>query len=248
MSASRLDWFRPRFRHVAIGVAFLALVAGILVPLTRILGRLGLLSPQLLLLVAAPWLLGLLVLLIERRSPVKFWAAPLLVAVGAVPLVLWLNSVVMQGWTHRPSVPALLATLLTNIAFIGGLTVFLRDMCPRNCPECRTRSMIPLRGFLGSERRTRRTFWCGSCGAAYWRTMAGEWKKERRRTWVDLAPIASSAGAGKDGSHFDTGSRVIAPVVRMGGKHTVPVSGAPRQGDRSEVAMVANSRQKQPGG
>jgi hypothetical protein len=235
------DWLRLRSRHLVILVVFLAVFVGLLVPLARIMGRLGLLSPGLLLLIGAPWLLGLLVLLIEGKSPVNFWAAPLLVSLSAPALVLWFNSMVVSGWPHTPSVSILLATLLINIALIGQLTVFLRNMCPRCCPGCRTRSMIPLRKFWGAERRTRGTFWCTSCGTAYWRTMTGEWKKERRRVWSDLSKLAASSTSLKDNKHkhFDTELRVVAPVVRTCGKAKVRPPGAPGASDSAEMATVS---------
>jgi hypothetical protein len=223
-------------------VVLLAVFAGLLVPVARIMGRLGLLSPGLLLLIGTPWLLGLLVWLIERKSPVKFWAAPLLVSLSAPALALWFNSMVVSGWPRMPSVPLLLATLFLNTALIGQFTVFLRNMCPRPCPGCRSQSLIPLRNFWGAERRTRRTFWCTSCGTAYWRTMGGQWKKERRRVWNDLSKLklAASTASHKDKPQksFATDLRVVAPVVRTCGKPRVRTPGAPPASDSAEMATV----------
>jgi hypothetical protein len=230
--------FRLRCRHLVILVTFLALLVGILMPLARAMGRLGWLSPRLVLFIAAPWLLGLLVLLIERKSPVKFWAAPLLVSLSAPALVLWFNSVVVLGSTRVPSLSTLLALLCINTVLIGRFTVYLRDMCPRCCPDCRTRSMIPLRKLLGAEPRTPHTFWCGSCGGTYWRTMTGEWRKERRRTWVDVAKPSFSPRAGEEHRLFESGSRVIAPVIRTCSKTKLRPPGAPVARDRAEMATV----------
>jgi hypothetical protein len=230
--------FRLRSRHAVILVVFLAVVAGILVPVARVIGRLEWLSPWLLLFVAAPWLLGLLVLLIERKSPVKFWAAPLMVSLSAPALLLWLNSALVQGWIRMPSVSTLLAMLLINVLLIARFTFFLRDMCPRCCPECDTRSMIPLRSLWGANRRTRTTFYCTSCGVQYWRTIAGVWKEERRRTWVDLSRLAASSRVNKESKPFDTGARGIAPVIRNGGRPGVPPAGTAATSDSAEMATV----------
>jgi hypothetical protein len=241
MIAFRPPGFRVRSRHLVILVVFLAVVVGVLVPLARFMGRLGLLSPQLLFLVAAPWLLGLLVLLIERKSPVKFWAAPLLVSLSAPALVLWLNSVVVLGWAQTPSVPALLATLLINVVLIGRFSAFLRDMSPRCCPGCRYHSMIPLRSFWRADPRTRKTFWCTSCGTAYWRTMKGEWKKERRRTWADLPMLADSCTAGRESKPFDTHARGIAPMIHSRRKSQLLGPDAPAGDDPAEMAAVLDA-------
>jgi hypothetical protein len=230
--------FRLRSRHLAIMVTFLAILVGILMPLAPVLGRLGLLSPRLVLFIAAPWVLGLLVLLIERKSPVKFWAAPLLVSLSAPALVLWLNSVVVLGSNRMPSGSALLALLFVNTVLIGRFTLYLRDMCPRCCPDCQTRSMIPLRKLLGAEPRLRNTFWCGSCGGTYWRAMTGEWRKERRQTWVDVAKPSFSATAGEEHRRFESDSRVIAPVIRTCGKPKVRRPGAPSNLARDTAELV----------
>jgi hypothetical protein len=179
----------PRARHPATLAVFFALFIGILVPIARALEALRVFSPQLLLLVIAPWVLGLLVLLLERSSPVKFWAAPLLLSLSAPALVLWLNSLIVLGWTQMPSPGTLIVTLLVNVLLIGRFTLFLHDMCPNCCPDCHKRSMIPLRKFWGPESRTRSTRWCSSCGALYWRTIVGELKKEQRQTWLDRPDV-----------------------------------------------------------
>src|SRR5262249_7995757 len=105
---------RPRSNSPAILALGFALFIGILVPVARALERWGVISPQLLLLVVAPWVLGALVLLMERSSPVKFWAAPLLLSLSAPALVLWLNSMVVLGWSQMPSSGTLIVTLLIN--------------------------------------------------------------------------------------------------------------------------------------
>jgi hypothetical protein len=239
MVAVPLDSLRVRWRHLAILIVFLVIAVAVRVPATGLMDRLGLISPGLLLLVAAPWLLGLLVLLMERKSPFKFWAAPLLLSLSAPAFVLWLNSVIMLGWPHMPSAPTLLGTLWINIMLIGWFTVFLRRMRPRCCPECRTRSMIPLRRLLGADPRTPNTFWCASCGTSYWRTMIGEWKKERRQTWLDVMNATVSPAAARNCVRFDSESRSIAPVVRSCGRFQVQSLGSPLASDSAEMATVA---------
>jgi hypothetical protein len=133
----------PHPRHVSIlGVAF-ALFIATLVPVARALAGPRVINPQLLLLVVAPWVLGLLVLMLERSSPVKFWAAPLLLSLSTPALLLWLNSLVVLGWTQMPPPAALSAILLVNVLLIGRFTVFLRDMCPNHCPDCGNLAMLP---------------------------------------------------------------------------------------------------------
>jgi hypothetical protein len=169
-------------------------------------------NPTLLTLVASPWILWVLIQVLERKTPMKFWAAPLLLSLMAPALAIGHNWFVLQSWWRMEGSPPLLWTLLINIVLIGSFTFYLREMCPRRCPECENRTMIPLRNFWGPEARTRNTRWCASCGALYWKATGGEWKKERRRTWLDI-PWKEAAGCRNDQPPFDTDARVIAPII-----------------------------------
>ena len=213
MTSSPHTVFPPRIRQVAVVVLCFALVAGVSMTVARALGANGMRIAPLLFLVGAPWLLGGLVLRFGRRSPVTFWAAPLLVSLLAPALVIWHDLSVVQSWAHTHGVAARLVTLGINVVLIGGFTLYVRNMFPRCCPECHNWTMIPLRNSWGAESRSLNTRFCAFCGVVYWRTSKGELKKERRRTWLDLTMQDPVPGAGKDQPLFDTESRNISPVV-----------------------------------
>jgi hypothetical protein len=180
------DELRLTLRRQSILVASFALITGVLVPVVSRMGSSGIVNPTLMLLLLTPWVLGMLVLVFDRRGPVKYWAAPLLVSLIAPALIICLNWRVVQTWIVYRTIPGVIPTLVVNFCLIAAFMRFLTRMSPRRCPKCGRWTLIPLRSFRGVEARTANTRWCGSCGAKYWRTDKGEdWKVERRRTWID---------------------------------------------------------------
>jgi hypothetical protein len=218
------DGFRFHLRHLAILAIFFSVLLGIFTPLARRLGAYGLLNPPLLLVLASPWLLGVLVLLLERRSPVKFWAAPLLLSLMAPALAVGHDWLVLDSWHRLQIAPNLFVTLGLNIGLIGSFTLFVTKMFPSRCPDCRGLTMIPLRGFWGPSLRTPTTRWCASCGAMYWKTSQGDWKREQRRTWLDLARNGSPHREQARRERFDKDARAFSPLLTHG---RVTLTGAP---------------------
>jgi hypothetical protein len=246
---------RFHVRHLIILVVFFALFLGILTPVARNLGTRGLVNPRLLLLVGAPWLLGTLILVLGRKGPMKYWASPILLSLMAPALAICHDWLVVESWLGMRILPNLFVTFAINVGLIGAFTAFLVWMCPRRCPECRSLAMIPLRSFWGPAARTPRTRWCARCGAKYWRTRAGEWKRERRRTWID--PPAESVSDDGSIKRFDVDSRNLCARISEKSRHAVsanrasagagagsdPASNACRTGC-SEPALVAEPQIK----
>jgi hypothetical protein len=189
---------RPNMRLSLIVVAFFALLMGVLVPLIRHLGPIGALPPDLMILVLSPWLLGILVLTIDRPSPVKFWAAPILLSLIAPALAVGHDGLIIRSWAHAGGPPHAMVTLLLNIALIVPFCFSVHHMSPRPCPDCGQRAMIPMMRPWGQGRGRGMTLirWCGSCGARYGRIGGGPWTRERRTAWLgaDGAPGASPSG------------------------------------------------------
>jgi hypothetical protein len=228
---------RFRLRHLLIVVTYFAILLGILVPVLWQLRSLGLVNPALVILVVSPWLLGLLVLVVERRGPVKYWAAPLLLSLTSPALAAAHDWVIVDNWRQTGVIPNALVTLTLNAVLIGSFSVFFLSMLPDSCPRCGHRSLIPLLHFWGRARRTPTTRWCGSCGAQYWRARNGVWQKERRATWIDSiakdnsAPrsphVASEVGAAP--SEAGAAAPEAAEPTAIGQPHAAPRSQAPRE-------------------
>jgi hypothetical protein len=177
--------FRFHARHLLIVVTYFAILLGVLVPVLRHYGSSGMINgPQAILLVS-PWLLGILVLLVERKGPVKYWAAPLLLSATSPALAICHNWLILEAWRSTGVVPHAIISLLINVVLVGTFSLFFASMYPGCCPRCGHRALIPLRTLWGGNSRTPKTRWCGSCGAQYWRDNEGLWQKERRATWID---------------------------------------------------------------
>jgi transcription elongation factor Elf1 len=129
-------------------------------------------------------LLGVLVLLVERKGPVKYWAAPLLLSLTGPALAIGHDWLLLTSWQKTGTVPNAIVSLALNIVLIGSFSLYFASMYPGSCPRCGHRSLIPLLRFWTNNRASK-THWCGSCGAKYWRNRDGLWQKERRSTWVD---------------------------------------------------------------
>jgi hypothetical protein len=219
MKLFRHEGHRFHVRDLIVLVVFFALFVGVLTPLARNLGARGLVNPPLVLMVGAPWLLGTLVLALGRKSPMKYWAAPVLLSLMAPALALCHDWLVVESWLGMGSFPNLFVTFTINVGLIGAFTFFLVWMFPSRCPECQSLTMIPLRSFWGPEARTPRTRWCARCGVKYWRTSAGEWKKERRRTWID--PPQERAAEDGSARRFDVDSRILSARLPAKGRPAV---------------------------
>jgi hypothetical protein len=154
----------------------------------------------------------------DRRNPVKFWLAPFLLSLCAPLLALSHDWLLVVGWLQTRTVPNLFLSLVMNVFLIGMFSFFAREMWPMRCPECRRATMIPLRNFWGPGLRTPNTRWCASCGAKYWRTLDGEWREERRRTWLDKVKESRQVQVRDRPSGeraFVPESRLVAPMVSL---------------------------------
>jgi hypothetical protein len=186
MGTHRPDQLRMTLRRGSILVAAFAVISGILAPVLHRLGATGFVNPTLMILLLSPWVLGFLVLLLDRPGPVKYWAAPLLVSLMAPALVACHDWIMIQTWIQYGTLPSLLSTLILNLSLIASFLAYVFYMSPRRCPRCQSRALIPLLDRLGKEKRISNTRWCGAYGSQYWRLHAREeWKTERRRTWID---------------------------------------------------------------
>jgi hypothetical protein len=239
--------FSHHFRHLLILVVFFGLFVGVVSPAAKFLGTLGILTPPLVLLVAAPWLLGTLILLLAHRSPVKFWAAPLLLSLIAPALAFCHDWLIYQNWLQFRTPPNVAVTFAINMTLIGAFTVYLTAMCPVRCPECQSRALIPLRGLWGSTRRLLKTRWCASCGANYWRNSAGEWKEERRSTWLDETRGRRARTARTEEPLFDPHSRLPSPKINAASRLGASAENGQDSGELATIAPVSSARGLTPG-
>ena len=202
---------RLRVRHLLIVVAYFAILLGILVPVLKHYGSSGMINATQAILIVSPWLLGILVLVVERKGPVKYWAAPLLLSLTSPALAICHDWVILDMWRRSGVAPHAIVSLLINFVLIGSFSLFFASMFPGCCPKCGHRSLIPLRDVWGGGRRMSKTRWCGSCGAQYWRDGQGLWQRERRATWVDsiatATPDARSSEAIVEGDAPEAGSK-----------------------------------------
>lgn len=221
---------RFRLRHLLVVVTYFAILLGVLVPVLRQLRGLGLVNPSLVILVISPWLLGLLVMLVERRGPVKYWAAPLLLSLTSPALAMAHDWVIVETWRQTGVVPNALVTLALNTILIGSFSLFFLSMLPDSCPRCGHRSLIPLLQLWGRNRRTPTTRWCGSCGAQYWRSRNGAWQKERRATWVDSI-VKDPSGPKSPNPAAEPGPLPVEPAEAhpISPPHSAPRAPAPRE-------------------
>lgn len=213
-SLTRHLGLRFRMRHLFILVTYFAVLLGILVPVLKLYGSSFPINAKLLILLASPWLLGVLVLLVERKGPVKYWAAPLLLSLTAPALAICHDWVIADVWHRTGAIPNAMVSLLLNIVLIGSFSAFFISMYPGCCPKCGHRSLIPLLRLWGRGNRTSQTRWCGVCGAKYWRNREGLWQKERRATWVDALTKDSPAASSGDGSPRDAATPALEGTAR----------------------------------
>lgn len=159
-------------------------------------GAFGQGGPSLVLgLIAALWVVGILVLLLDRESPGKYWAVPLLLSISFPGLAVCYDWWTFDRWRSAGVVPHLGATVVVNLLLFGAFLAFVMTTRPDRCPRCGHWALIPLPRLRGGGARTAKTRWCGSCGAQYWRQGKGVWQKERRMTWIDALDRATRPGA-----------------------------------------------------
>jgi hypothetical protein len=87
MSPNRSDELRLTLRRLSNLVAFVAVIFGVLVPVLQAFGRAGFVNPTPAILLLSPWFLGILILVLDRHGPIKYWTAPILVSLMAPVLV-----------------------------------------------------------------------------------------------------------------------------------------------------------------
>ncbi len=209
-----------------------ALTLGILTPLAHVVEGTGIVNAPALLLVAAPWVLALLIVLIAAGNTVRYSAAPLLLALIAPATIIVYGKILpyLGARTLIPSMP--LAALAINTILVGSFMVFVSDMSPKRCPDCRSWGFIPVGTILGISLRSGSSRMCLSCGSKYWKTCEGEWRRERRRSWVEVEKESSGLGKGCGGRRFDVDSRVFSPRIsnRVSPLAPPPAATAPKIG------------------
>ncbi|MHC5540543.1 hypothetical protein ACYOEI_20170 [Singulisphaera rosea] len=158
-------------------------------------GAFGQGGPSLVLgLIASLWVVGILILLLDRESPGKYWAVPLLLSITFPGLAVWYDWWTFDRWRTAGESPHLGATVVLNFLLFGAFVALVLSTRPDRCPRCGHWALIPLPRFRRLGDRAAKTRWCGSCGAQYWRQGKGVWQKERRMTWIDALDRATRPG------------------------------------------------------
>jgi hypothetical protein len=143
---------RPTLRHLMILVLHVALISAAVQPLAR---RSADLATQLLILAGSPVLLAVLVLILDRHGPVKFWLAGLIASLTLPAVVAWFDWLAwaLRAWPRHSWVVVILNVL--------GLAILFRMVrrLPGLCPACGLRSLLPL-----GRRGPKGLHWCASCG------------------------------------------------------------------------------------
>ncbi|MDR3634593.1 MAG: hypothetical protein P4L84_12375 [Isosphaeraceae bacterium] len=182
-----LNGLRPTSRQGAIFGLYVCLflvVDGVIVASHRVIGGVNVLP---LIFMFCLWLLGLLIVLLDRPGPVRNWAGPFLVSLSCPYVALWYDGEAILHWARSAPLPPWHHIVLINGLLLGGFGVYFVRMYPRSCPSCGLRSLIPLLRLTRVEKRLSRTRWCASCGETLWKDAEGRWQKERRRTWVEAS-------------------------------------------------------------
>lgn len=178
---------RFTFRHAIILVVYFALLFKVLIPLIERVGSPKIGGVVLGVLLLSPPLLALLVAFIERAGPLKNWAVTLLSCLFFPAMVLNHDCAVLFAYLESGQRPTLWPTLLVNAVILTMALPYVGKMIPRPCPSCRRRTLVPLMRIFKKDKRTAKTCWCASCGAKYWKDQEGNWRIEKRKTWLDEA-------------------------------------------------------------
>jgi hypothetical protein len=186
---------KPTRRHGLIFLLYVAIAVVAFVKLLEIERRTGLVHALPLAALYSPWLLGLLIIGLDRPGPVRNWLGPLVLSLFYPALGLWYVWDAATAWVRFGRPPAWHVVVPITVIVLTGFAAFLVRMYPRGCPKCEERSLIPLTRLIKEEKRSAKTWWCASCGAKLWKDREGQWQKERRKTWLDAAEAADAAPA-----------------------------------------------------
>lgn len=190
--ACRLPGLRLTLRHQMIGVAYFALVFTTMGAARDGAGQLDLFHGMLWSVLLTPWMLGFLVLLLDRPGPLRNWTVSTLFMLFSPALAVAHDWITAATLLDTGSIPHPVSTLAINVVFLGAFAVYWYYMAPARCPGCGRASLIPLMMLGGQTRRTVKTRWCAGCGGQYWGAGRGPWNKERRRTWLDKGEVPAA--------------------------------------------------------
>jgi hypothetical protein len=163
--------------------------------LTEIERRTGLIQAIPLAVLYSPWLLGLLVIVLDCPGPIRNWLGPLLISLFYPALGFWYDWTALDAWIRHGDRPAWVYLVPVNGVLLFGFVAYVARMAPKRCPRCQRRSLIALLRLFAQEKRTVNTHWCASCGAQLWKDPEGRWQNERRQTWLDAAELRAEMPA-----------------------------------------------------
>jgi hypothetical protein len=148
---------RLTLRHLMILVLHVALMSAAAVPLAR---RGAYFPDQFqasLILAMAPGVLAVLVLVLDRPGPVRFWLAGLIASLTLPAVVTWAD---WLAWAFGAWPRYAWAIVILNALGLATLLRVARRL-PGRCPACGLKSLLPLgrRGPKGLR-------WCASCGTS----------------------------------------------------------------------------------
>jgi hypothetical protein len=129
--------------------------------------------------------LAMLVAMIEKTGPLKNWAIMLLLGLFFPALVLNHDLTVLHSYMVSGRRPFVWGPLLVNALVLKNGLPYLLRMVPRPCPSCRRRTLIPLLRLFRTDKPSASTCWCACCGAKFLKGPEGEWRLERRKTWLE---------------------------------------------------------------
>jgi hypothetical protein len=178
----RPQGFQPTLRHSMILVAHCALVFSVLGPFIEPASPVAVRDAALAGVLATPWGLAVLVLLFDRRGPLKFWLAPFLFFLFAPLLAACYDGVALIEWAEHGTMPNPAVVLVVNAVCLGSFGLYVKKQGPTACPNCARKALIPWMSLHGQSPRFSRTRWCASCGSRYWRKPGGPWRPEQRET------------------------------------------------------------------
>ena len=176
---------RMTWRHLLVLGFYLVILFKAVIPLLE--GTLGKGTPSVLLisgLVSFP-LLALLEVVIDRAGPLRNWSVSFLLHLLYPALALNHDAVALGDYLASGKPPAFWTTILLNATLIPVSIASFVKMVPKPCPGCGKRSLIPLMRLFMKDLRTTNTRWCASCGGKFWKDQEGNWRVERRKTWLD---------------------------------------------------------------
>lgn len=188
-SFSRPSGLRPTLRHQMIAIVYFAVIFAIVDAVRKrgIAETLGVMTACGLLL--TPWILGVLVMVLDRPGPQRNWTVTSIFMLFAPGIALYYDSVTVATYWRTGTIYSVPLTLFMNLFFFGSYAIYWKATGPQTCPLCNKWALIPLVRLSGPTRRTEKTRWCAACGGLLWRLGNGPWQKERRRTWLDGAVV-----------------------------------------------------------